>query len=40
MQHTKFQAPEPRGSEEENVLINFYAFLWFEPRTPWPGTFV
>ena len=27
----------PSGSEEENFLIYFYAFLWFEPRTPWRG---
>ena len=34
MLHTKFQASEPSGSEEEDFLIYFYAFLWFEPRTP------
>ena len=39
-------ASEPTGSEEEDFLIYFYAFLWFEPRTPWlgaildPGTFI
>ena len=46
MLHTKFQASEPSGSEEEAFLIFFYIFLWFEPRTPWrraildPGTFI
>ena len=34
MLYTKFQASEPSGSEEEDFLIYFYAFLWFEPRTP------
>ena len=34
MLHTKFQTCEPRGSEEEDFLIYFYAFLWFQPRTP------
>ena len=33
MLYTKFQASEPSGSEEEDFLIYFYAFLWFEPRT-------
>ena len=37
MLHTKFQTPGPSGSEEEDFLIYFYAFLWFEPRTPWGG---
>ena len=31
MLHTKFQASEPSGSEEEDFLIYFYPFLWFEP---------
>ena len=34
MLHTKFQASKPSGSEEEDFLIFFYAFLWFEPTTP------
>ena len=33
MLYTKFQASKPSGSEED-FLIYFYAFLWFEPRTP------
>ena len=33
MLHTKFQASKPSGSEEEDFLIFFYAFLWFEPTT-------
>ena len=37
MLHTKFQTSGPSGSEEEDFLIYFYAFLWFEPRTPWRG---
>ena len=46
MLHSKFQTSGPSGSEEEDLLIYFYAFLWFEPRTPWcgaildPGTFI
>ena len=36
MLHTKFQASEPRGSEED-FLMHFNAFLWFKPRTSWPG---
>ena len=45
MLHIKFQASKPSGSEED-FLIFFYIFLWFEPRTPWrgaildPGTFI
>ena len=40
MLYTEFQASELSGSEEEDFLIYFYAFLWFEPRTrdhlgPW-----
>ena len=31
---TKFQASKPSGSEEEEFLIFFHAFLWFEPMTP------
>ena len=34
MLHTKFQTYGLSGSEEEDFLIYFYAFLWFEPRTP------
>ena len=34
MLYTKFQASEPSGFEEEDFLTYFYAFLWFEPRTP------
>ena len=37
MLHTKFQASEPSGSEEEDFLICFYGFLCFEPMTPWRG---
>ena len=37
MLHTKFQASEPSGSEEEGFWIYFYAFLWFQPGTSWPG---
>ena len=37
MLHTKIQAPESSGSEEEDFLIYLYPFLWFESRTPWPG---
>ena len=33
MLYTKFQASESCGSEED-FLIYFYAFLWFEPMTP------
>ena len=39
MQHNKFQASKPSNYEEEDFfLLYFYAFLWFEPRTPWRGT--
>ena len=37
MLHTKFQTSGPGGSEEEYFSIYFYAFLWFEPRTPGAG---
>ena len=37
MLHTKFQASKPSGSEEEDFLIFFYVFLWFEPTTPTRG---
>ena len=37
MLHTKFQASEPSGSDEEDFLMHFNAFLLFKPRTPWPG---
>ena len=33
---TKFQASEHGGSEEEDFLIHFSAFLWLEPWTPLP----
>ena len=35
MLHTKFQTSGLSGFEEEDFLIYFYAFPWFEPRTPW-----
>ena len=34
MLHTKLEASEPSGSEEEFFFIIFYVFLWFEPQTP------
>ena len=37
MIHTKFQVSELSGSEEEDFLIFFYVFLWFERRTPGPN---
>ena len=37
MLHTKFQASKPSGSEEEDFLIFFYVFLWFEPKPPQRG---
>ena len=37
MLRTKFQTSGPSGSEEEDLLIYFYAFLRFEPRTPGAG---
>ena len=47
MLHTKFQASEQSGSQEEDFFFYlFYVFLWFETRTLWPranlvpGTFV
>ena len=46
MQYKKFQASKPSNYEGEDFWIYFYAFLWFEPRTPWrrtildPGTFI
>ena len=46
MLHIKFQASKPGGTEEEEFLIFFYVFLWFEPRTSSrgaildPGTFI
>ena len=33
MLHTKFQASQPSGSEEEVILIFFYVFLLFKPKT-------
>ena len=36
MLHTKFQAPEPSGSEEDKFLIIFfYVSVWFKPRNLW-----
>ena len=35
MLHTKFQTSGPCGSEEEGFWIDYNAFLWFKPRTPW-----
>ena len=32
---SEFQASEPSNYEEEDFWIHFYAFLWFEPRSPW-----
>ena len=46
MLHTKFQASNPSGSEEEDFLISFNVSIWFEPRTAWreaildPETFI
>ena len=37
MLHTKFQANEPSGSEEEDFCIVFFHFLWFKPRNTWEG---
>ena len=37
MLHTKFQASEPSGSEEDFLI--FDVFLSFEPRTPLAGQF-
>ena len=37
MLQIKFQASVSRGFETEDFLIFSYVFLWFEPRTPWPG---
>ena len=34
---TELQAPKPNSSEEEDFFCIFYAFLWFEPRTPCHG---
>ena len=28
---------KPSGSEEEDIFIFFYVFLWFEPKSPWHG---
>ena len=36
MLYTDFQTSGPSGSIED-FLIYIYAFLWFEPRTPWCG---
>ena len=33
MLHTKLQASKPSDYEEEDFLIFFYVFLWFEPTT-------
>ena len=43
MLHIKFQASVPCSSEEEDFLIFFDVFLWFEPEPPGPapsGTFI
>ena len=37
MLHIKFQASKPSVSEEEDSLIFFYVFLWFEPKPPQRG---
>ena len=37
MLHTKFQASKPSGSEEEDSIILFHVFLWFEPKPPQHG---
>ena len=34
MLHTKFQASRPSGSEEEDLQIFIYVFLWLKPGTP------
>ena len=34
MPHTKVEASESYGSEEEDLNI-FCVFVWFETRTPW-----
>ena len=34
MLHTKFQASKPSGSEEEDLLIFLYVFLWLKLGTP------
>ena len=34
MLHSRFQACKPSGSEEEDFLIFFYVFLWFELGSP------
>ena len=33
----KYQASKQNVSAEEDFFIYFYAFLWFEPKSPWPG---
>ena len=38
MLQSKVQVSKPSNYEEEDFLIYLYAFLWFEPRTPWRGT--
>ena len=37
MLQSKFQASKTSKYEEEDFLIYFYAFLWFETRTPGTG---
>ena len=37
MLHSKFQGSEQSGSEEEDFLIIFLCFLWFQTRTPVAG---
>ena len=36
MLHTNFQASKPSGSEEEDLQIFLYVFLWLNPGTPRP----
>ena len=38
MLHTKFQASEPSGSEEEDLFSIFLCISMIEPRTPWRKT--
>ena len=39
MLHTKFHISGLSGSEVEDILIYFYAFLWLEPRISARGHF-
>ena len=38
MFHTKFQASEVSGSEEEDFLTFILCVLWFKHRTSWART--